>query len=73
MTHEPLDKELSEPSQALEDIDEVVNVFETNAKTVKNHINEQKEKILQIVTEKFGAKAGKMSEDVDTFHDELHA
>ena len=47
--------------------------LEKNAKTAKDQIQEQKEKILKIVVEKLDEKAKKMNEEVDEVYGKLHS
>ena len=68
-----LDEKLSEGKEALNNICEVMKRLEKNAKTAKDQINEQKEKILKIVTEKLDEKANKMKEEVDEVYGEMHS
>ena len=68
-----LDKKLSEATKALNNIDHVIKSLETNAKTAKDQIKEQKGKVLKIVTEKVNEEWKKMSEEVDKTYDELYS
>ena len=52
---------------------EVMKSLEKNAKTAKDQIKEQKEKILKIVSEKLEEKAKKMNEEVDKVYEEMHS
>ncbi|XP_028395970.1 uncharacterized protein LOC114519975 isoform X2 [Dendronephthya gigantea] len=47
--------------------------LEENAKTAKDKIKEQKEKVLKIVTEKVDERTKKMNEEVDKAYDELQS
>ena len=67
------DEKLSEAKKALNNICEVMKSIEKNAKTAKDQIEEQKEKILKIVAEKLDVKAKKMNEEVDEFYDKMHS
>ena len=67
-----LDEKLSEGKEALSNICEVMKSLEKNAKTAKDQIKEQKEKILKIVAEKLDEKAKKMKE-VDEVYAKLHS
>ena len=68
-----LDEKLSEGKKALNNICEVMKSLEKNAKTAKDQIKEQKEKILKIVSEKLDEKAKKMNEEVDDVYGKLHS
>ena len=68
-----LDENLSEGKKALNSICEVMKSLEKNAKTAKDQIKEQKEKILKIVAEKLDEKAKKMNEEVDEVYGELYS
>ena len=68
-----LDEKLSEGKKALNKICEVMNCLEKNAKSAKDQVNEQKEKILKIVAEKLDEKAKKMREEVDEFYGKMRS
>ena len=68
-----LHERLSEGKKALNNIREVMECLEKNAKTAKDQIKEQKEKILKIVAEKLDEKAKKMNEEVDEVYGEMHS
>ena len=68
-----LDEKLSEGKKALSNISEVMKSLEKNAKTAKDQIKEQKQKILKIVAEKLDEKAKKMNEEVDEVYGELNS
>ena len=68
-----LDEKLSEGKKALNNICEVMKSLEKNAKTAKDQIKEQKEKIIKIVSEKLDEKAKKMNEEVDKLYEEMHS
>ena len=68
-----VDEKVSEGKEALSNICEVMKCLEKNAKTAKNQIKEQKEKILKIVAEKLDEKAKKMNEEVDEVYGKLHS
>jgi chromosome segregation ATPase len=68
-----LDEKVSKGKEALNIICEVKKSLEKNAKTAKDQITEQKEKILKIVSEKLDEKAKKMNEEVDKMYGEMHS
>ena len=63
-----LDEKLSEGNKALNNIYEVIKYLGKNAKNAKDQINEQKEKILNIVAAKLDEKAKKIKEEVDEIY-----
>ena len=68
-----VDEKLSEGKKALNNIREVMKSLEKNAKTAKDQIKEQKEKILKIVAEKLDERAKKLKEEVDEVYGKLHS
>ncbi|CAB4045842.1 Hypothetical predicted protein, partial [Paramuricea clavata] len=67
------DEKLAEGKEALNNISEVMESLEKNAKTAKDQIKEQKKNILKIVAEKLDERAEKMNEEVDKVYGELHS
>jgi tripartite motif-containing protein 2/3 len=67
-----LDEKLAEGKKALNNICEVMQSLEKNAKTAKDQIKEKKENILKIVAEKFDQRVKIMKEEVDKVYGELH-
>ena len=68
-----LDEKLSEGKKASDKICKVIKSLEKNAKTAKDKIEEQKEKILKIVVKKLDEKAKKMKEEVDEIYSEMRS
>ncbi|XP_028413796.1 E3 ubiquitin-protein ligase TRIM56-like [Dendronephthya gigantea] len=68
---EILDEKLTEGNQALKNICEVMKSLETNAKSAKDQIEEQKQKLSKNVVVKLDRRARKLNEEVDNFYDEL--
>ena len=68
-----LDEILSEGKKALNNICQVMRSLEKNAKTAKDQIEEEKEKILKIVSKKLDETAKKMNEEVDAVYGEMHS
>ena len=68
-----LDEKLSEGEQALKKICETIISLEKNAKTAKDQIKGQMEKILKIVAEKLDEKVEKMNKEVDEVYGEMHS
>ena len=67
-----LDEKVSEGKNALKNVCEVMNALKRNAETAKDQIEEQKQKILKIVTEKLCEKVKKMNKEIDKFYDKLY-
>ena len=65
-----LDRKLSEGKEALKDVCEAMMSLERNADTAKQLIQEQKDKILEILAKKLDERAMKMTEGVDKAYDE---
>ncbi|XP_028396165.1 E3 ubiquitin-protein ligase TRIM56-like [Dendronephthya gigantea] len=68
-----LDKKVSEGKGALKNVCEVMKALKKNAESAKDQIEEQKQKILKIITDKLCERAKKMNEDVDKFYKELYS
>ena len=67
-----LDEKVSEGKDALKNVCEVMKSLKRNAETAKDQIEEQKQKILKIVSDKLCERAKKMNSEVDKFYGELH-
>ena len=68
-----LDEKLFEGKKALNNIREVMKSLEKNAKTAKDQIKEQEEKILKIVSAKLDETAKEMKEEVEEVYGELYS
>ena len=67
-----LDEKVSKGKKALNDICEVMQILEKNAKTAKDQIKEQKKNTLKKVEEKLNEKEKKMNEEVDEIYSKMH-
>ena len=68
-----LDEKLSEGKEALNNSRMVIQRLQKKAKTAKNQIKEQKDKVLKIMVEKLDEKAKKMNEEVDEVYGKLYS
>ena len=68
-----LDEKLSEGKEALRKICEVMKCLKENARTAKDQVKENKEKMLKILEEKLDERAEKMKKEVDKVYSELQS
>ena len=68
-----LNEKLSEGKKALNKICEVMKSLKENAKTAKDQVKENKEKILKILHKKLDERAKKIKKEVDKVYNELHS
>ncbi|XP_028413817.1 protein PML-like [Dendronephthya gigantea] len=68
-----LDEKVSEGKGALKNVCEVMKALKKIAESAKDQIEEQKQKILKIITDELCERAKKMNEEVDKFYKELYS
>ena len=68
-----LDEKVSEGKDALKNVCDVIKSLERNVKTAKDQIEEQKERILKIISEKLCERAKKIDEEVNSAYGELNS